>query len=198
MVSTKLPNKICCKDTNVEKDWQVYWAFKNASIQGCFMMRVTMCNSETPGCNRNWLRFWLLPPWLPLPRCSPMGLRIQGLHPIAARQDRCRPEDPSLHALDWEVHKHGILGCQLSTDHLTDSMKPKSFLILLKQNHCGTYMPSSSPKHILSYSDSFSLTQIGPYAALFTSGPGPADWSLHSQCDRLVIVEDWNLGSVMF
>ena len=87
-------------------------------------------------------------------------------------------EDPPLHVLDWEVHKHGTLGCQLSTDHLTDSMNLKAFLILLETKSLWNLYTFIFPKTHSQLQWLFSLTQIGPYAALFTSGPGPAGWSL--------------------
>lgn len=138
MVSTKLPIKLCCKETNIEKDWQVYCCSKMPIFKVCcFMMRVTVCNSETPGCNRNWLKFWVLPPWLPLPRCSPMGLENQGLHLTAARTGEVQVMRIHLSMFSTERYtkyiEHGMLGCHLiSIDNLIDSIKLKAFLILLE------------------------------------------------------------------
>ena len=46
----------------------------------CFVIRVTMGNSETRDYSSNLVTIWLLSPWLPLPRSSPMGLQNQGLY----------------------------------------------------------------------------------------------------------------------
>ena len=149
----------------------------------CFMMRVTMCKSETPGCNRNCLKFWLLPPWLPLPRCSPMGLENQGLHLIAAETGQVQVMRIHLSMSSTERHtkytQHGTLGCHLiSTDNLIDSIKLKAFLILLETKSLWNLYAFIFPKTHSQLRWLFSLTQIGPYAALFTSGPGLAGWSL--------------------
>ena len=123
-----------------------------------------------------WLQFWLLPPWLPLPRSSPMGLQNQGLYLTSAGTETGAGHEDTrvlcagstsvcsqLRGTQNTSHM-GRLGCHLITsDNLVHSTKPTAFLSLLKNK---TLVESTSfhlpPKYVLGY-DNF-LTK--PYMTI--------------------------------
>ena len=141
-----------------------------------FMMRVTVWNSETQGWSTTLVKILALSPCLPLPRGSPMGLQNPGLHVTSAgtRTGAC-PEDPPVYIPHWEEHKIHHL---ITTDNLIHSAKPTAFLILLGNKILveTTYF-HIPPKCICRY-DGFLTKPYTPSPSQFTSGPGPAGWSL--------------------